>query len=218
MDKACIPHYMAELVLAGRGVMVVGGGRVARRKIEGLLICGAVVTVVAPELDGQVADWVKDGRVVHWPILFATEVLEQETRPFLVFAATASASLNREIASECARRAILCNSADDPSSSGFLVPAMVRRGDVTVAVGTGGRSPALSRVLKERIDAWLEPGWGEVVAAFGDWRQRVTVRIPNGVQRQDFWRECAQEAVKQVGLAREDWDGWFRQQLRRLGG
>ncbi|MBF0273195.1 MAG: bifunctional precorrin-2 dehydrogenase/sirohydrochlorin ferrochelatase [Magnetococcales bacterium] len=191
-----MPHYMAELVLEDKETLVVGGGRVARRKIEGLLASGARVTVVAPALDPVVSEWVLGGRITHWSSLFAESMLDRPPRPWLVFAATDLAERNREVARLCAQRGLWCNSADDPGSSGLLVPAVVRRGEVVVAVGSGGRSPALSRVLKERIDAWLEPGWSELAEVFGRWRPRVVERIPDAEARQAFWRITALEAAQ----------------------
>lgn len=208
-----MPHYMAELVMAGRPVWVIGGGVVARRKIGGLLACGAVVTVIAPELDPGVVAWVVAERVRHWPERFSPALLARRPAPLLVFAATGDAALNREVARICGEEGLLCNSADDPGSSGFLVPAVVRRGRVTVAVGSGGTSPAVSRVLKERIDGWLEPGWGELAAAFGAWRQRVVGLIPEGEARQRFWRESALEAVRGEWRSREGWSRWLRARL-----
>ncbi|MEO5330967.1 MAG: bifunctional precorrin-2 dehydrogenase/sirohydrochlorin ferrochelatase [Magnetococcus sp. YQC-5] len=208
-------HYMAELVLTGRRVLVIGGGRVARRKIESLLACGAIITVVAPTLDECVAGWVATRQVSHWPECFTQEILAREPRPWLVFATTSESALNQSIAQVCGQSGLLCNSADDPSISGFLVPAIVRRGGVMVAVGTGGQSPALSRLLKERIDGWLEPGWGALAASFGSWRQRVAARIPDALKRQKFWRESALAAAEEKRLGMEQHDDWMQQQLQK---
>ncbi|MBF0181193.1 MAG: bifunctional precorrin-2 dehydrogenase/sirohydrochlorin ferrochelatase [Magnetococcales bacterium] len=217
MEEDSTPHYMVELVLENRPVLVVGGGQVARRKIEGLLACRAVVTVAAPELEAGVADLAGRGEIVAREVGFAPELLAGPPVPFLVFAATATAAMNREVAGLCRERGILCNSADDPGSSDFLVPAMIRRGRVGIGVGTGGLSPALSRVLKERIDAWLEPGWGGLAMAFGAWRARVAERVPAGEARQRFWRAAARDAVADGGLERDGHDGWFEVRLRDAG-
>ncbi|MBF0296248.1 MAG: bifunctional precorrin-2 dehydrogenase/sirohydrochlorin ferrochelatase [Magnetococcales bacterium] len=214
MEEDSTPHYMVELVLAQRPVLVVGGGQVARRKIEGLLACRAAVTVAAPEWEAGIADLAGRGVIVARAVAFTPELLEGPPVPFLVFAATATAAMNREVARLCRERGILCNSADDPCSSGFLVPAVIRRGRVGIGVGTGGLSPALSRVLKERIDAWLEPGWGGLAQAFGAWRARVVERIPDGPARQRFWRAAAQDAVADGGLERGEHDAWFESRLR----
>ncbi|MBF0262809.1 MAG: bifunctional precorrin-2 dehydrogenase/sirohydrochlorin ferrochelatase [Magnetococcales bacterium] len=219
MAHDSMPHYMAELVLADRPVLVVGGGRVARRKIEGLLVTGARVTVVAPHLDPVVAEWAVSGRIEHLPGKFSLLLLDRPPRPLLVFAATDQAELNRSIGALCQEYGLLCNSADDPESSGFLVPAVVRRGEVTVAVGSGGRSPALMRVLKERLDAWLEPGWGELAALFGRWRGPIQTRITDPETRQNFWRATALEAVRDpLGPPlRGDAEAWFAEQVRKQG-
>lgn len=219
MAHDSMPHYMAELVLADRPVLVVGGGRVARRKIEGLLVTGARVTVMAPHLDPVVAGWAATGRIDHWPQAFSIRLLDRPPRPLLVFAATDQAELNRSIGAACREHGLLCNSADDPESSGFLVPAVVRRGAVTVAVGSGGRSPALMRVLKERIDAWLEPGWGELAALFGHWRGAIQARIADPEIRQNFWRATAVEAARdpEGPPLRGDAEAWFEARVREQG-
>ncbi|MBF0623339.1 MAG: bifunctional precorrin-2 dehydrogenase/sirohydrochlorin ferrochelatase [Magnetococcales bacterium] len=210
-----MPHYMAELVLTDQPVLMVGGGRVARRKLAGLQAAGARIRVVAPELDPWIAGQVADGVLDHVPEAFVEAHLEARPRPVLVFAATATATLNRTIAAACRQRGLLCNSADDPEASGFLVPAVVRRGTVTVAVATQGRSPALSRLLKERIEAWLEPGWGPLAGLFGAMRQRVRERLPEGEQRQRFWRATALAAAAEQRFRQEDNHAWFQDRLDR---
>ncbi|NGZ05359.1 MAG: bifunctional precorrin-2 dehydrogenase/sirohydrochlorin ferrochelatase [Magnetococcales bacterium] len=214
MDQHSTPHYLAELVLAGKAVLVAGGGRVARRKIEGLINCQAAITVVAPHLDPVVSQWVEARQITHWPERFSPALLTRPPRPWLVFAATDQATLNQEIARLCTQAGVWCNSADDPGVSGLLVPAVVRRGEVVVAVGTGGGSPALSRVIKERIDAWLEPGWAGIAAAFKAWRGRVAQQIPDSTTRQNFWRHTAQAAAHpEQGALHTDAESWLLKQL-----
>ncbi|MEO5370130.1 MAG: bifunctional precorrin-2 dehydrogenase/sirohydrochlorin ferrochelatase [Magnetococcus sp. DMHC-1] len=224
-------HYMAELILTDRPVLMVGGGKVARRKLAGLLASGARVRIVAPELDPWVAERVQAGMIqagqaggagqgvgrhvplVHVADFFQPHHLAGEEPPVLVFAATSDANLNREIARLCQARGLLCNSADDPAVSGFLVAAMVRRGPVVVGVGSGGLSPALARLLKERLDRWLEAGWGQVATLFGSKRDLVKGVLPDGEGRQRFWRETTTALEREGRWDRNDNEPWFLARL-----
>ncbi|MBF0176754.1 MAG: bifunctional precorrin-2 dehydrogenase/sirohydrochlorin ferrochelatase [Magnetococcales bacterium] len=205
-------HYMAELILADRPVLLVGGGKVARRKLEGLLACGARVRVIAPELDPWISSRL-GGALEHVAEPFDPAHLSKDEPPVLVFAATRDARLNREIARLCRERGLLCNSADDPGVSGFLVAAVVRRGPVVVGVGSGGLSPALSRLLKERLDRWLESGWGEVALLFGSKRDLVKGTLTDASQRQRFWRDAVLAVEREGRCDRTDNAPWFLARL-----
>ncbi len=206
-------HYMAELVLTGREVLMVGGGRVAWRKLNGLVDCEVRVRVVAPELDERMVGWVEGGRVEHIRKEFDEGMLD--SRPFLVFAVTSDGRLNELIAGMCRERGILCNSADNPVVSGFLVPAVVKRGPVTVGVGTSGMSPALSRLLKERLDRWLEVGWGELVAVFGGMRAKVKGVLPDVEKRRLFWRRVSLAVEEERRFEKGRNEEWFEERLKR---
>lgn len=206
-------HYMAELNLQGQLVWVIGGGAVALRKVRGLLDTGAELVVVAPVLDPEIVRWRDQGSLQTRQREFSVVDWDQEPRPMLVFAATGDGRLNQEIAVSCRERRIWCNSADNPQVSGFLVPAVVRRGGVTVAVGTQGASPALSRLIKERVDHGLEPGWQGLVEVFGAMRSEVIRRIPNRLHRQQFWRDTALAAEVQGRYHCDEQEGWFLARL-----
>ncbi|MBF0195438.1 MAG: bifunctional precorrin-2 dehydrogenase/sirohydrochlorin ferrochelatase [Magnetococcales bacterium] len=206
-------NYMAELILTNREVLLIGGGTVALRKLTGLLITGARVLIVSPKLDPQIAKLVQEKRVEYLNASFGPQLLEHKPRYTLVFAATSIAETNRQIAKICAKEGILCNSADDPKVSGFLVPAMVRRGPITVGVGTKGESPALSRLIKERIDSWLEPGWGELAQLFGFMRSDVKKRINPIKKRQDFWRNTTLAVAKEERFKKTDNKEWLEKRI-----
>ncbi|MBF0462937.1 MAG: bifunctional precorrin-2 dehydrogenase/sirohydrochlorin ferrochelatase [Magnetococcales bacterium] len=210
--------YMTEMVLTNRPVLCVGGGQVARRKLAGLLPCGPQITVVAPELHPEIGQMVRAGQVRHRAESFAPALLEETPRPVLVFAVTGEAALNREIARQAAQRGLWCNAADDPASSGFLVPAVVRRGPVVVAVSTGGLSPALARLLKERLNVWLEPGWGSLAVLFGAMRERVKQCFADPAARQSFWRETCLAVVRERRFEQGGNDRWLEARLVRASG
>jgi precorrin-2 dehydrogenase/sirohydrochlorin ferrochelatase len=144
--------YPLTLRIAGRRCVVVGGGAVAARKVRGLIVSGADVLVVAPEIGPELAalaehDTIRVGRRAFEP--------SDLDGALLAFAATNDRAVNEAVVRAAQARGMIVNVADDPAACDFTVPAVVRRGDVTLAVSTGGRSPAFARFLREQLQAWL---------------------------------------------------------------
>ena len=142
------PQYPVNLVVDGRPCLVVGGGAVARRKADGLLECGAAVTVVAPEVDPELA----------------ARPVRVERRPYrrgeasgyrLVIAATGDPQVNQAVFDDAEAAGVWVNAADDPLRCSFTLPSVARRGPLQVAVSTGGQSPAMAAWLRRRIEADL---------------------------------------------------------------
>ncbi|GAC1386261.1 MAG: bifunctional precorrin-2 dehydrogenase/sirohydrochlorin ferrochelatase [Acidimicrobiales bacterium] len=146
------PQYPVNLIIDGRPCLVVGGGTVAVRKVEGLLACGGVVTVIAPRTGPGLDALESEGRVV---------VERREYRPGdlegyrLVIAATDDPEVNRSVFVDGEVRGVWVNAADEPSSCSFTLPSVVRRGPIMVTVATGGHSPALSTWLRRHVDREL---------------------------------------------------------------
>jgi precorrin-2 dehydrogenase len=140
--------YPIMLELADVQVLVVGGGRIAQRKVEGLLRAHAQVTVVAPRIE-------EGTRAL--PVRLVERAYEPSDLDHvrLVITATDQPAVNAAVAADATSRGIWVNSADDPDNCTFTLPAVARDGDVTVAVGTGGSSPALASHLRGEIEAWL---------------------------------------------------------------
>lgn len=144
-------QYPVNLVLDGRQCLVVGGGNVARRKVEGLMACGARVRVVAP--------WIESGLRLLADVAFDERRWQAEDLDgvWLVIAATDDPAVNAAVYDAGQRAGIWVNGADDPANCSFTLPSVVRRGDLQVAVSTGGRSPALSTWLRRRIEGEIGP-------------------------------------------------------------
>jgi siroheme synthase-like protein len=152
-------QYPVNLIVAGQRCLVVGGGPVAARKAAGLLACGAVVHVIAAAAGPDVRALLAQRATVE-----ERPLRPGDTAGFrLVIAATDDREANRVIFEEAERAGIWINSADDPASSSFTLPSVVRQGPVAVAISTGGRSPALAAWLKRRIEAELGPEY-EILA------------------------------------------------------
>ncbi len=180
-------YYMACLDLEGRSVLVVGGGKVALEKTQGLLECGARVTVVAPQLV---------------PELYALDVarLRRAYRRddldghFLVVAATSSTSVNRRVSADAEARSLLCNVADVPELCSFILPAVLRRDPIAVAVSTAGASPALAQRIRDDIDDLVRPEHVELARRLRDLRPWARSHLPTYEDRRRFFAELvAQE-------------------------
>ena len=183
-----MPTYYPMMVdLAGRRCLVVGGGRVAERKIALLQECGAEVEVVSPATTRQIADLAARGaiRLARRPVR-PTDL----DRAFLVFAATDNADVNQSVAQEVRKAGGLVNVADAPEACTFLVPSVVRRGDLTIAISTGGGSPALAKRLRQRLEATIGPEYEAFLAALRELRVRAQQAIADPTERQAVYRRA----------------------------
>lgn len=188
--------YPIVLKLDAVPCLVVGGGAVAARKVAQLLTAGAAVTVLAPELGEELQPLAQRGTVRHLPRLYRAG----DVAPFrLVFAATSSREVNREVYREAAGRGVLVNSVDDPEGCSFYVPSILRRGDLLVAVSTSGKVPALARRLREYLQEKLAPGLGEELERLHALRTRLRERTggegPDGEER---IREILEAEIERV--------------------
>lgn len=163
-------YYPVQLDIRGRRCLVVGGGGVGTRKAEGLIACGAAVTVVAPEAHGRLKELAAAGRIALAERAFRPEDL---AGVFLVIGATDDEQLNRRVSEEAERRGILCNIADRPEACSFILPAVVRRGELTLAVSTGGRSPALAKKLRGELERQFGPEYAVLLDLLGAIRRRL---------------------------------------------
>ena len=181
-------YYMACLDLTGRSVLVVGGGRVALEKVEGLLDCGASVTVVAPqivpELEKLPLELIRRG--------YRREDLD---RRFLVVAATSTTSLNRRVYREAEARALLCNVVDVPELCSFILPAVHRADPIAVAISTGGASPALAQRLRDEVAAVVRPEHAELAVRLRDLRPWAKSHLPTYEARRDYFAGLVKETL-----------------------
>jgi siroheme synthase-like protein len=162
--------YPVNLIVRGRRCVVVGAGRIAARKIDALLTAGAVVHVVAPKLGDDVAAWRDAGRLT---------VDEREFEPgdldgaWLATTATDEPDVNRAVFRAGEQRQVWVNSADDPDNCSFTLMSVVRQGDIVVAIGTAGRSPALAAWLKARTQEELGPEYETLVTLLSEAREEL---------------------------------------------
>src|SRR5262245_16695310 len=170
--------------LKRRAVLVVGGGVVAERRVHLLLDAGASITVVAPELTERLAELAAEGRIAHLPHGYAGDSLEPY---WLVVAATDDRAVNSAVAASAETAKRFCNVVDDQELCTFIMPAIVDRSPVTIAIGSSGLSPVLARWLKGLIETLLPARLGALAELAGKWRKPVREQIADETERRHFW-------------------------------
>ncbi|MBW3624584.1 MAG: bifunctional precorrin-2 dehydrogenase/sirohydrochlorin ferrochelatase [Armatimonadetes bacterium] len=206
-------YYPIYLDLKNRPCLVVGGGTIALRKAEGLLVCGAKVHVISPWITPELREMENLNAVAafrkkmepgfnpetdpHHPVTFE----ERKYRPgdtqgyTLVIAATDDRPVNAQIYEEARELGIPVNVVDDPPLCGFILPSIIRRGPVTIAFSTSGRSPALARRLREYLERAIGPEYGELADLLGELRPLMKQHIPTEEARNDVMDEMLSRGV-----------------------
>ena len=152
-------YYPVYLNLRGRRCVIVGGGTVAEGKIARLLDSGAEICVVSPDATPGIRQFVADGAVRWEQRVYRPGDLEGA---FIAIAATNVREINRRIYEEANERGVMLNAVDDPPNCSFIAPSIVQRGPVTLAISTGGVSPALARKLRESLQASDDLAWADL--------------------------------------------------------
>ena len=181
-------YYMTCLDLEGRDVLVVGGGPVALEKVEGLLTCGARVTVVAPEVAVELERL--DVAVRRRP--YRTDDLDGH---FLVVAATSTSAVNRRVFADAEARGMLCNVVDVPELCSFILPAVHRADPIAVAISTGGASPALAQRIRDDVARSITHEHARLARELRELRPWAKSHLPTYEARRDFFRELVQERL-----------------------
>ena len=181
-------YYMTCIDLSARAVLVVGGGRVALEKVEGLLECGADVTVVAPQIVPELA---------RLPVTLVRRGYRGEDLDgrFLVVAATSTTSVNRRVYRDAEARALLCNVVDVPELCSFILPAVHREDPIAVAISTGGASPALAQRLRDEVAAVVRPEHAELARRLRELRPWAKSHLPTYEARRDYFAGLVEETL-----------------------
>jgi len=179
--------------MTGRRCLVIGGGAVAERKIAGLLEAGATVTVISPDISETIARWSKENSI---------NFIARRYRPGdlagyeLVFVATDDAEVNAAAYNEGRQLNVWVNAADDPAHCDFILPSVLRRGELTVAVSSGGNSPALARTIREDLEFYFTGEYElltQLAAEVRNELQRRSIAVPF-----EAWRKALSGEVRQV--------------------
>jgi len=178
-------YYPIFLNISGKKCVVAGGGQVALRKVRTLLEHGASVEVISPDLCSELSQLAESGEVRVVQRSYRVGDLQDAV---IAIAATNESNTNLEVVKEARRKAVLVNVVDDPESSDFIVPSYMRRGDVAIAISTAGRSPALARKIRTR----LEKDFGDEYASLALLIDEVRTEVKRqGIKvNGDAWQEA----------------------------
>jgi precorrin-2 dehydrogenase/sirohydrochlorin ferrochelatase len=182
--------FPAFLKLVGRRCLVVGAGRIAQEKIEGLLRAEAEVRVVAPRATRRIHSWARAGKIRWDARKFRASDLGAA---FLVVAATSSPVLHAEIYKQARRRGVLCNVVDDPEHCDFYYGSVVRRGSLQIAISTGGHSPALAQRIRKRLEREFGSEYEAWLEALGAARKRLFAKSISQARRKALLHRLASE-------------------------
>ncbi|MCX7015486.1 MAG: bifunctional precorrin-2 dehydrogenase/sirohydrochlorin ferrochelatase [Candidatus Sumerlaeota bacterium] len=191
-DLPTMTHYPIFLDLTGLRCVVFGGGAVAERKVEALVRAGARVAVVSPTATARLKK-LGSGQTVEWRRRAGTVrdlAPDAEGRaPQLVFLCTNSPQTQRRLARECRRRGILVNVADAPEECDFLVPSVINRGPLQIAISTGGESPSLAQAIRKLLEQTIDPAYEILARLAGELRAAdKTAGVPIAERRRRFER------------------------------
>lgn len=205
--------YPVYIELQSRKCVVVGGGSVAARKVQGLRAAGAEVHVISPDL----AESLRSAAGVHWHKQpYSPELLGGAS---LVFACTNDEALNAAVYQDCRSRGLWCNVVDDPQRCDFMVPAVVRRGRLQIAVSTGGASPGLARTIRRELERRFGGEFGDWLQELGQVRRAVIRQVAEPRSRRAMLQELggpqSLRVFRRAGLA--GWVRWCREVISAGG-
>ena len=181
--------------------LVVGGGEVAARKVELLLKAQAKITLIAPDLCKVLTALHQIGKFTHVAATFQADQIGGQR---VVIAATDDEAVNRAVAAAAQGKNIPVNVVDRPELCTFIMPAIIDRSPVVVAVSSGGASPVLARLLRARLESLVPAGYGRLATLVGSFRNKVKARFAPGADRRVFWERVLQGTVAELVYAGRD--------------
>jgi len=201
------------LKLEGKRCLVVGAGKVGEPKIGGLIDTGALVHVVALEATSRVHEWAKAGKITLELRAFVADDLDET---LLAVVATASQALNESIYRAAQGRGILCNVVDVPEYCDFYYPAVVRRGDLQIAVSTNGQSPSLAQKIRQQLERQFGPAYARWVTELGATRRLVLASDLDPQRKRELLQSLASRQAVEAAVADESANSELSNDDRRV--
>ena len=186
-------YYPLYLEMNCRRCLVVGGGTVAERKIASLLEAGAKVTVISPDVTEAVARWSKNNSIQFLARRYQRGDVKGHE---LVFVATNDGSVNAQVHQDGKNQGVWVNAADDPEHCDFILPSVLRRGDLTVAISSGGASPALARTIREELEIYFTQEYEQLAGLAAEARVELQKRSLSAPF--ETWRRALSGDVRQL--------------------
>lgn len=193
-------YYPIYIQLHEQPCVVIGGGKIAEGKVEGLLAAGAKVTIVSPDLTPRLHALVEQSQVTYIARTYQPGDL---TGAFMVICATDQTEVNHQVWQEASANRQLVNVVDDTPRCNFIAPAILRKGDLTIAISTGGKAPALAVRLKESLQNQIGPEYERFLELSGQLREPLAHHVPDFETRKALWYELVDSDALSL-LARGD--------------
>ena len=187
--------FPISLKLQQQPCLIVGGGHIAYRKAVLLHKAGAVIHVIAPDIDANLLQLVEESQGQYIQALYPAQMQLNDYR--LVIAATDDYAVNTQVFEDCEALKILVNSVDDPPHCRFMVPAIVDRSPLVISVASNGTSPVLSRQIRTQLETSIPHGMGKLAEFSGKWRAAVKAKISNPDERRVFWEDLYASPLKE---------------------
>ncbi len=178
--------YPVYIDLNNKKCLVIGGGKVAERKIDNLLYYGCLIRVVSPQVEENIERWADKELIELHKRDFEPQDLEDS---FMVFVATDDNKINEQVSAMCRERGVMVNAVDDPPNCDFYVPSIVRRNSLVLAISTGGKSPAFARRIRSEIEEIITPEYGEFVDILGEQRELIKNHIKDIEMRKKIFED-----------------------------
>lgn len=193
-------YYPVYIQLRDQPCIVIGGGKIAEGKVEGLLAVQARVTVISPNLTSRLHDLAKEKQITYISRIYQPGDL---AGAFMVICATDQAEINHQVWQEATANRQLVNVVDDTPRCNFIAPSILRKGDLTIAISTSGKAPALAVRLKERFQREIGPEYERFLELAGKLREQLAHHIPDFETRKALWYELVDSEILDA-LARGD--------------
>ena len=177
-------YYPIFLKLEHYRTLVVGGGSVATRKALALIDAGGAPLIVAPEISAELSKALMKGQATYIAKQYSAEDLANIQ---LVIAATSSKTVNRQISADARARGILVNVVDDTEACGFIVPSIVDRSPILVAISSAGKAPVLARLIRQKLESLIPAAYSQLATLAGSMRNEIKARVRSGKARRRFW-------------------------------
>ena len=193
-------YYPVYIEMREQPCTVIGGGKIAEGKVEGLLAVKAKVTIISPDLTPRLRELAQQNQITYIARAYQPGDL---TGAFMVICATDQAEINHQVWQEASANHQLVNVVDDTPRCNFIAPSILRKGDLTIAISTSGKAPALAVRLKERLQHELGPEYERFLELAGKLREPLAHHIPDFETRKALWYELVDSEILEV-LARGD--------------
>ena len=188
-------YYPIFLNLKNKRVLLLGGGKVALRKAKSLIQSGARLSVISRDFSNAFIQFAKAKKIKFKK---GSQIPKRLQNFSLVVAATSDADFNKSVYQICSRRGIWVNAVDDPKNSSFIVPSVIRRGSLQIAISTGGASPVLAKLLRKKFETELDTNYTKLVRFLKKERLNIKKNMSNIKNRRTYFTKLVKSKLKQV--------------------